>query len=255
MKLGYKHILGTSFWALLFSFGISSQTLAQSCAIAPTCESLGYTQSASDCSGKPTLKCPFDTTKMFCLETENAASCDKPVVGAFLYSDMSCSTVYDGTKTTIGIIFDAERRLALALEQKNERIATQSIVVGRIPFPQDALNESDGKNNTSLIHQYCEGNTLSCPAIDYVLSYSTEGTQAGDWYLPASADLNAMYSNLEMLRTNLTQAGGSPLPYLYHWSSTQSEFIAALYIMEFNKGTVSQDSLNYMHWVRPVMQF
>ena len=36
------------------------------CTAAPTCESLGYTQTTSECSGKKIITCPFDQTKIFC---------------------------------------------------------------------------------------------------------------------------------------------------------------------------------------------
>ena len=39
---------------------------AQTCAQAPSCSQLGYTQTASECSGKAMLFCPFDSTKVFC---------------------------------------------------------------------------------------------------------------------------------------------------------------------------------------------
>lgn len=39
---------------------------AATCAVAPTCEQLGYVQSSSDCAGaKNILKCPFDLSKLF----------------------------------------------------------------------------------------------------------------------------------------------------------------------------------------------
>ena len=39
---------------------------AQSCTAAPDCTTLGYAQTAADCKGQQMLKCPFDTTKVFC---------------------------------------------------------------------------------------------------------------------------------------------------------------------------------------------
>lgn len=40
---------------------------AATCAVAPTCEQLGYVQSSSDCAGaKNILKCPFDLSKLYC---------------------------------------------------------------------------------------------------------------------------------------------------------------------------------------------
>jgi len=51
----------------------TSSALAQTCTAAPSCEEMGYTQSASDCTGKISLRCPFDTTAYFCAEI---GSCD-----------------------------------------------------------------------------------------------------------------------------------------------------------------------------------
>ena len=39
---------------------------AQVCTVPPTCDALGYTKSAADCSGKTILKCPLDQTKVYC---------------------------------------------------------------------------------------------------------------------------------------------------------------------------------------------
>ncbi|MDD4556900.1 MAG: hypothetical protein PHE89_06215 [Alphaproteobacteria bacterium] len=47
---------------------------AETCEIAPTCDSLGYTQTTSECTGN-FLKCPFDQTKVFCMD------CNDPELG------------------------------------------------------------------------------------------------------------------------------------------------------------------------------
>lgn len=36
----------------------------------PSCESLGFTQTSSECAGKLTLKCPTDTSKLYCVGEE-----------------------------------------------------------------------------------------------------------------------------------------------------------------------------------------
>ncbi|MBQ9731594.1 MAG: hypothetical protein IJV97_00705 [Alphaproteobacteria bacterium] len=46
---------------------MASTSLAQdSCIVRPSCADMGYTKTVSDCSGKTTLKCPFDLTKVSC---------------------------------------------------------------------------------------------------------------------------------------------------------------------------------------------
>ena len=45
---------------------------AQTCATPPSCASLGYTMTSSDCSGQPTLVCPFDASAVFCAGTASS---------------------------------------------------------------------------------------------------------------------------------------------------------------------------------------
>lgn len=55
-----------------------AQTTTSDCIVQPSCSELGYTQTASTCSGKY-IACPFDTSKVLCV---NAA----PKVGDLKYS-------------------------------------------------------------------------------------------------------------------------------------------------------------------------
>lgn len=48
-------------------FGLSSPiTASAQCVTPPTCSELGYTKTASECSGHTFLKCPFNTTVGYC---------------------------------------------------------------------------------------------------------------------------------------------------------------------------------------------
>ena len=58
MTIGAMLLLTTAFSA----FSANAQT----CAVPPTCESLGYDKSADECVDKAVLKCPFDENKIFC---------------------------------------------------------------------------------------------------------------------------------------------------------------------------------------------
>ena len=53
--------------------------LAQQCVQAPSCAELGYTKSASECSGKTVLYCPFDKTKAYCADDVDCG--EKAIVG------------------------------------------------------------------------------------------------------------------------------------------------------------------------------
>lgn len=59
-----KNIIKSFFATTIIAYsGIAN---AQTCTVAPTCETLGYNQTVAECKGVETVKCPFDTTKVFC---------------------------------------------------------------------------------------------------------------------------------------------------------------------------------------------
>ena len=83
------------------------------------------------------------------------------------------------------------------------------------------------KENTKIILDYCQANGKSCPAAEYAASYSTEGTEAGDWYLPALAELKAIGEITYILDTSLSKIGGTLLPNTPQWSSTEKSSTGA----------------------------
>src|SRR5574344_739991 len=110
----YKRIMGLSL-GLCLAFSLNMNANAQTCTAAPSCDSLGYTKSASDCSGEY-LKCPFDNNKVFCGGSGSSSSgggecSENPggttlAVGDILYYDFSTSSTYNPSKTPIGVVFD-----------------------------------------------------------------------------------------------------------------------------------------------------
>ena len=69
-RLSWSYLFLSSAAVLLVT---AAEASAQSCTTAPSCASLGYTKSVSQCSGKNMIKCPFDTALVFC---EDGPSCD-----------------------------------------------------------------------------------------------------------------------------------------------------------------------------------
>ncbi len=68
MKSYKKVLLGCS--TALFSVMLNAQNSLSAC-ISADCNALGYTMPASACSGKATIKCPFDTSKAYCANPGN----------------------------------------------------------------------------------------------------------------------------------------------------------------------------------------
>lgn len=48
----------------------SQAQAAEQCKIPPTCYELGYTLMESDCTGKPMVRCPFNSKKVFCIKSK-----------------------------------------------------------------------------------------------------------------------------------------------------------------------------------------
>ena len=115
----YKYLTGASMIALTFSLNIS--TANATCSPMPTCESMGYTQTSCP-SGVASLKCPFDESKMICIQdctdyplsscNSNYGKCKQCINGKWKYQ--SCYTGYyrNGDQCSIdycwGYSFDSE---------------------------------------------------------------------------------------------------------------------------------------------------
>ena len=262
------------------------------CIQTPTCSSLGY-DSSSSCEGG--IKCPFGnywnctaadlndkiteltnkiteqtnkmteiTNKITAIEEkiatiESGSSSSNCQVGDILYSDRSCSPDVISDKTPIGVVFSQAKRLAIALDATPSTWSSTTFDVPLLTNVSSATAAEEnwqGKYNTRLVLEYCIINNYSCPAFEYVNSYKTDGTAAGDWYLPAPGELKEMYLNKSILSTTLNKIGGSMFMPTYHWSSSEySQDLAWLF--NFNTGIVgtNYDKLNNNLYVRPVLAF
>ena len=266
--------------------GLLSGAAEAACIQTPSCSSLGYTSSSS-CDGG--IKCPFgnawnctvvDLTNKITEITNKITTIEEKIteieqnggggtttpdytnctVGAILYSDMSCDPSVVVSKKPIGVVFDRANRLAIALDTAprpwlNEHKLLDVPSLPNIASESVAVADWQGKNNTRLAFEYCKANRYDCPAFWYVNRYKTEGTLAGDWYLPAMGELNAIYQNKDALNTALGTIGGTELPLSWHWSSSEySDNIAwELYFSNGNVYFNYKDNNNA--YVRPVLAF
>ena len=264
--------------ALVVSGLLSGGAAEAACIQTPTCSSLGYTSSSS-CDGG--VKCPFGnawnctvvdlTNKITELEKQiteiinNGSGSDGATtpdysnckIGAILYSDKSCNANVVASKTPIGVVFDRAHRLAIALDTEEKIWSYEHFDVPTLSdygSSSAAIADWQGKNNTRLVLEYCKTNGKSCPAFEYVNSYKTEGTQAGDWYLPAMGELNAIYGNKDVLNITLGKIGGTKLGTNYYWSSSEGSYHYA-WLLHFNIGDVGNPSKGNDGNVRPVLAF
>ena len=257
MNILLKRILGASLALAAFSFITPSHVQAQTCVIPPTCESLGYEFTTADCADRPSLKCPFDTTKIYCLTQKEASEAGICLnVGDILYSDKTCSSrdnLVKG-KTPIAVVVDPELRLAIALNEKTLQFATTNFDIPELGW-YDPKSDWAGKSNTQIIINYCQANGYSCPAAEYAYNYTTTGTKAGDWYLPAIGELLAMYDNHSLLDGSLSRAGGLTLEKNFWSSSGWFWGWGAHWVFNIDDGSSSTSSKTSEHYVRPMIQF
>ena len=258
----------------LFAGGLLNGVAEAACIQTPTCSSLGYT-STSSCTGG--TKCPFgnywnctasdlndkiteQTNKITELETQiteikkevSTANC---LVGDILYSDMTINPDYVSSKTPIGVVFDCRKKLAIGLEESQKYWSYSDYFdVPGVENITSTTTDLDGKKNTSTVLAYCKANGKSCPAFEYVNSYKTEGTKAGDWYLPSMGELYAIYGNMGVLNVALVKIAATRLGIGYYWSSSEHSDSSA-WRLNFSNGYVSEYyKVNYF-FVRPVLAF
>ncbi len=194
----------------------------------PSCNSLGYTSSASSCQGQM-LRCPFDTSIVFCIE-----NCKK---GSFLYSDMTCSDTKISGKTVIGIVINPSKRRAMALKCPKYKWATKELKTAvytgndlqvkefvsfdtvNTKYTLDTAIKTEDDLVASLNNAiYTDAGTslrtgevatkrivdlttdqIEYPAANFTLSLSTEGVAAGKWFLPNSEEALEMVSSKDLL--------------------------------------------------------
>ena len=178
-------------------------------------------------------------------------------VGDILYSDKKCySGGVQSGKTPIGIVFDASRRTAIALESSSSTIEWDGYWydipgITNITDEYKALQDFNGKANTAAIKAY---NSSLLPAARYAYNYTTAGTNAGEWYLPALGELNTVYSNKDYMNYALSLVGKKDIPIEWHWSSSEYSYSHA-WMFLFNGGDVTYYSKSSDFYVRPVLAF
>ncbi len=219
------------------------------CTPAPDCASIGYTQTSCETIS---LKCPFDQSKLYCFPCDSSYQypCSEPneygdgescnnkyksccntdcVVGAIYYSDKTCASCLDTTKIPIGVVV-----------KDNELVMSAYRVHTGISWGGDGVNISslidygsatdayqsdyNGMLNTEIIasSHINLGEDSTTSAAIYCNEYSTEGTNAGDWYLPAAGELyNYVYGNYSILSPVYVEGLSWSSFNYYFWSSTE----------------------------------
>ena len=265
-------------YVLLSSLAMTSVANA-ACTPTPDCASIGYTETS--CEGD-SLKCPFDITKMMCMPCDSSfrydcaganvvgvgntcngkyASCScsdaeytfsngecigpKCPVGYIYYSDKSCSADLDNSKTAIGIVVKDDKYIAALNVPDMKWASNTSTDVSGITniTSSEAKTDYNGKANTLAILEAYPSDTTSNNAAIYCNSYSTAGTSAGDWYLPALGEVyDYIYTNYAKVKAGWDKVGTTISDSIF-WSSSEYNLNGAWYVISSN-GNVNGSNKN-----------
>ena len=184
------------------------------CIATPSCTAMGYTSTSSCTNG---IKCPFgnywncDLANKITELTNKITEIEQKVedletpkevcyIGSILYSDKSCSVTVIAGKTPIGIVVYIDgtgggQALALKSIGSYEWGGYLTDISGLTNYNSEsaASKDYDSCGNTAKI--IAAGDKSTYPAAWAAHEYSTEGTSAGDWCLPAAGIFTSVYNN------------------------------------------------------------
>ena len=258
----------TILMGILISSMSMTGTVKAECTPTPDCATMGYTETS--CDGK-FVRCPFDVSKLLCIPCDstykhictgtgysggegascngkyascvcssgykwNGSACMVPDcnVGDIYYSDKSCSSSYDSSKTAIGVVI---KKNELVMSKDRVGLTWSSVQTDTSltnVTSSQAQADMNGKSNTAVIVAEYPSETTSNNAAIYCNSYTTAGTSAGDWYLPAAGELYSyVYGNYclncPLPSVFLNSFGWSTFNW-YFWSSSESDKHGAWYV-------------------------
>ena len=224
---------------IALSLLVASNTTAQTCIPKPDCADMGYTETS--CNGGA-LKCPFDTTKLFCTSSlPPAVECD---VGMIYYSNGKCYSEYSTSYgIALGVVVVGDSLVMGTPSSIDWCPVSKSVDIPSIPnLPFDgATGDMDGKAHTlAIVAQY--ENTSGDVAGVHCNNLALTGTKAGDWYLPASGELYVyVYRNYNILQSAFDAMGWNMSKEF--WSSSESSISSgsnAMYVIP-KTGRISYD--------------
>ncbi len=210
----------------------------------PCDSSFRYDCSGDNITGGTGSACGGKYASCECSSTEYVFSngscvCDTSCkVGAIYYSDGTCSACVVSGKTAIGIVVkDNELVMSqrLASDMTWGGYGTDISTLTNYGSLTDAKTDFNGKENTALIvaAHTSAGLTSSESAAIYCNEYSTEGTNVGDWYLPAAGEIYSyMYgagTNYSKINATVTKLSWNSYE-RYYWSSSEYTSIYAWFV-------------------------
>ena len=255
-------------WIICCLFSCNANAV---CTPTPDCASIGYTETSCETIS---LKCPFDQTKLYCFPCDSSyqytcsnsneygdgesckgkykSCCNTDcVVGAIYYSDKTCSSCVDSTKTPIGVVVK-DNELVMSKDRVIITWGGYGTDISNLSNNYDASSaKSDysGTSNTNNIISIFGTSDTSNYAGVYCYNYAPIGMESskGQWYMPATGELfSYVYSNYGDISSTYSKHLGYETFDYYLWSSTEGH-ATCVWAVNFQNGNVTTPDKNHQH--------
>lgn len=225
-----------------------------------TCTGRGYSGTAGQaCNGKYTsCKCADEFEWR---DEQGCVDIDDCRIGSIFYSDKSCSLILDPQKKPIGVVvysYGKGHGQAMSLASLYTTWGGYGLDISDLPrhtSESDASEDFASCANSAQI--MAAGDSSTYPAAWAAHGYKTEGTNVGDWCLPAPGIFTSIYNNQSVINTGFSRAGGAQLTSdMRIWASSVESmgYAWTSYFQEGSYGVHRYRKDSYIY-ARPVIEF
>ena len=187
-----------------------------------------------------------------------AAQCS---LGDILFSDGTCNANTVSGKTPIAVVVyksgNCGQAMALnSLSGTYEWGGYGTDISGLTNYTSQSSASKDYASceNSAIIR--AQGNSSIHPAVWAAYNYTTAGTKAGDWCLPAAGIFTSYYYNQEAINTGFSRANGTQLKDRTDaWSSSEDSLLSAWHSTFHYYDGLQTNYKNDSGEVRPVLAF
>ncbi len=215
---------GAGLIALAFSVS-TTPAAAQTCAVPPSCETLGFTLAATDCVGKTILKCPFDQNKIYCPSDDEVFQTYK-LGDTLKINNIAVGKIIQLNNCSAGVTVKDCISRSSCTTTSSDYVYDSNSSTGKlytwICKSTGAVIATNYTGSTSDTARTCAYSVSSCKSGGIVASIGTRSgtfTQAGQgcaditagglsWYLPTNAQLKLIAQHIGSFSNHVWDQSG-----------------------------------------------
>ncbi len=195
---------------------------------------------------------------------------EKCTVGKILFSDGTCLSQKDGSKSITGIVLSRNPNLVMSVERTSSDFGagqagiTWSYISGLADLSaSEAANDFNGKNNTNLYKQHSDKTGFQYRPINNALNYSSGSIGKGSWFIPAGGQAKLFGANKTELNKGLSAISSSSVinDSDTYWTTSSVIYRGANpptqnhYVYKVKENKISSYSGGHTHYSRYIAEF